>query len=211
MRNWRSFQAYLCLQMHCLVHLSGDSVLQTSWGDTSTLHPTLLYPYSHSLNFLNTEEFQFSQHGRVSDINLKPFSWCQFYIVYFSQIKIESCDNQACYHFTWKLCLISKYWTTKTINVSCHGFFVSYLYKFDTNHWSAVYKHKVGNDYKLKAGYDNETRLGWASLWVSFSFHVFITKFQGFLSAWLSWKNVQYGIWMKLFDLLSFCLNISPT
>ncbi|XP_057777893.1 outer envelope pore protein 37, chloroplastic-like [Salvia miltiorrhiza] len=43
---------------------------------------------------------------------------------------------------------------------------LSYLYKFDTNHWSAVYKHKVGNDYKLKAGYDAEVRHGWASLWV---------------------------------------------
>ncbi|KAH6768260.1 chloroplast outer envelope protein 37 [Perilla frutescens var. frutescens] len=43
---------------------------------------------------------------------------------------------------------------------------LSYLYKFDTNDWSAVYKHKVGNDYKLKAGYDAKERHGWASLWV---------------------------------------------
>ncbi|KAK6130589.1 hypothetical protein DH2020_035681 [Rehmannia glutinosa] len=43
---------------------------------------------------------------------------------------------------------------------------LSYLYNFDTNNWSAIYKHTVGNDYKLKAGYDAEVRLGWASLWL---------------------------------------------
>ncbi|KAM7488502.1 hypothetical protein LguiB_025986 [Lonicera macranthoides] len=43
---------------------------------------------------------------------------------------------------------------------------LSYLYNFDSNDWSAVYKHTVGKDYKLKAGYDSQVRLGWASLWV---------------------------------------------
>ncbi|XP_010524196.1 PREDICTED: outer envelope pore protein 37, chloroplastic-like [Tarenaya hassleriana] len=43
---------------------------------------------------------------------------------------------------------------------------LSYSYKFDSNVWSAVYKRKYGNDYKLKAGYDSEIRIGWASLWV---------------------------------------------
>ncbi|PKI74994.1 hypothetical protein CRG98_004766 [Punica granatum] len=43
---------------------------------------------------------------------------------------------------------------------------LSYWYNFDTNYWSAVYKHTYGKDYKLKAGYDSEVRLGWASLWV---------------------------------------------
>ncbi|XP_047976435.1 outer envelope pore protein 37, chloroplastic-like, partial [Salvia hispanica] len=43
---------------------------------------------------------------------------------------------------------------------------LSYLYKFDTDSWSAVYKHRVGNDYKLKAGYDTDVRHGWAALWV---------------------------------------------
>ncbi|KAF8045618.1 hypothetical protein N665_4612s0001 [Sinapis alba] len=32
--------------------------------------------------------------------------------------------------------------------------------------WSAVYKRTYGKDYKFKAGYDSEVRLGWASLWV---------------------------------------------
>ncbi|KAL8482726.1 hypothetical protein ACS0TY_025682 [Phlomoides rotata] len=43
---------------------------------------------------------------------------------------------------------------------------MSYLYHFDTNNWNAVYKHRVGKDYKFKAGYDSDVRLGWASLWV---------------------------------------------
>lgn len=43
----------------------------------------------------------------------------------------------------------------------------SYLYNFDTNYWSAVYKHTVGKEYKVKAGYDSEVQLGWASIWVS--------------------------------------------
>ncbi|KAI7737878.1 hypothetical protein M8C21_032142 [Ambrosia artemisiifolia] len=43
---------------------------------------------------------------------------------------------------------------------------LSYLYNFDTNYWSAVYKHTVGKEYKVKAGYDSEIRLGWASIWV---------------------------------------------
>ncbi|GAB4858954.1 Outer envelope pore protein 37, chloroplastic, variant 2 [Ancistrocladus abbreviatus] len=43
---------------------------------------------------------------------------------------------------------------------------LSYWYNFDSNYWSTVYKHTVGKDYKFKAGYDSEVRLGWASLWV---------------------------------------------
>ncbi|KAG6727284.1 hypothetical protein I3842_02G122400 [Carya illinoinensis] len=43
---------------------------------------------------------------------------------------------------------------------------LSYLYNFDSNFWSAVYKHTYGKDLKFKAGYDSEVRLGWASLWV---------------------------------------------
>ncbi|PSS35761.1 Outer envelope pore protein like [Actinidia chinensis var. chinensis] len=41
-----------------------------------------------------------------------------------------------------------------------------YWYNFDSNNWSTVYKHTVGQDYKFKAGYDSDVRLGWASLWV---------------------------------------------
>jgi len=43
---------------------------------------------------------------------------------------------------------------------------LSYWYNFDSNFWSAVYKHTYGKDFKFKAGYDSEVRLGWASLWV---------------------------------------------
>ncbi|KAJ4723904.1 Outer envelope pore protein 37, chloroplastic [Melia azedarach] len=43
---------------------------------------------------------------------------------------------------------------------------LSYWYNFDSNDWSAVYKHTYGKDFKFKAGYDSEVRLGWASLWV---------------------------------------------
>ncbi|XP_023529303.1 outer envelope pore protein 37, chloroplastic [Cucurbita pepo subsp. pepo] len=43
---------------------------------------------------------------------------------------------------------------------------LSYWYEFDSNDWSAVYKHTYGKDLKLKAGYDTKERLGWASLWV---------------------------------------------
>ncbi|KAM7280836.1 hypothetical protein ACFE04_007970 [Oxalis oulophora] len=47
---------------------------------------------------------------------------------------------------------------------------LSYWYNFDSNYWSAVYKHTYGKDYKFKAGYDSEVRLGWASLWVGDEF-----------------------------------------
>ncbi|KAI9126720.1 hypothetical protein K1719_002316 [Acacia pycnantha] len=43
---------------------------------------------------------------------------------------------------------------------------LSYWYNFDSNYWSAVYKRTYGKDFKFKAGYDSEVRLGWASLWV---------------------------------------------
>ncbi|KAF5733565.1 outer envelope pore protein 37 chloroplastic [Tripterygium wilfordii] len=43
---------------------------------------------------------------------------------------------------------------------------LSYWYNFDSDKWSAVYKHTYGKDFKFKAGYDSEVRLGWASLWV---------------------------------------------
>lgn len=42
----------------------------------------------------------------------------------------------------------------------------SYWYNFDSNYWSAVYKRTYAKDFKFKAGYDSEVRLGWASLWV---------------------------------------------
>ncbi|KAL0844860.1 hypothetical protein Bca101_018106 [Brassica carinata] len=42
---------------------------------------------------------------------------------------------------------------------------LSYWYNFDSNMWSAVYKRTYGKDYKFKAGYDSDVRLGWASLW----------------------------------------------
>ncbi|KAH0464581.1 hypothetical protein IEQ34_007367 [Dendrobium chrysotoxum] len=42
----------------------------------------------------------------------------------------------------------------------------SYWYHFDSSAWSAVYKHTIGKDLKIKAGYDSEVRVGWASLWV---------------------------------------------
>ncbi|WVZ74671.1 hypothetical protein U9M48_022830 [Paspalum notatum var. saurae] len=43
---------------------------------------------------------------------------------------------------------------------------LSYHYNFDTDDWNAVYKHTVGKNFKVKAGYDSEVRVGWASLWV---------------------------------------------
>lgn len=43
---------------------------------------------------------------------------------------------------------------------------LSYWYNFDSDYWSAVYKHTYGKDFKFKAGYDLEARVGWASLWV---------------------------------------------
>ncbi|XP_027330189.1 outer envelope pore protein 37, chloroplastic isoform X3 [Abrus precatorius] len=42
---------------------------------------------------------------------------------------------------------------------------LSYWYNCDSNYWSAVYKRTYGKDFKFKAGYDSEVRLGWASLW----------------------------------------------
>ena len=45
----------------------------------------------------------------------------------------------------------------------------SYHYSFDTDDWNAVYKHTVGKNFKVKAGYDSEVRVGWASLWVWYS------------------------------------------
>ncbi|OMO93553.1 hypothetical protein COLO4_16819 [Corchorus olitorius] len=43
---------------------------------------------------------------------------------------------------------------------------LSYWYNLDSNYWSAVYKHTYEKDFKFKAGYDSEVRLGWASLWI---------------------------------------------
>ncbi|KAK2641613.1 hypothetical protein Ddye_023376 [Dipteronia dyeriana] len=43
---------------------------------------------------------------------------------------------------------------------------LSYWYNLDSDNWSAVYKRTYGKDFKFKAGYDSEVRLGWASLWV---------------------------------------------
>jgi len=42
----------------------------------------------------------------------------------------------------------------------------SYRYNFATDDWNAVYKYTMGKNFKMKAGYDSEVRVGWASLWV---------------------------------------------
>lgn len=43
---------------------------------------------------------------------------------------------------------------------------LSYVYNFDSTSWSAVYKHIPSENFKLKAGYDSDARIGWASAWV---------------------------------------------
>lgn len=43
--------------------------------------------------------------------------------------------------------------------------------------WSAVYKRTYGKDYKFKAGYDSDVRLGWASLWVKPQTFTFFSLF----------------------------------
>ncbi|KAL3685054.1 hypothetical protein R1sor_003076 [Riccia sorocarpa] len=43
---------------------------------------------------------------------------------------------------------------------------LSYLYNFSSTDWSAVYKHKPNDTFKLKLGYDSNVRLLWGSTWV---------------------------------------------
>jgi len=43
---------------------------------------------------------------------------------------------------------------------------LSYFHNFETLSWSAVYKHKLNEDFKLKLGYDSDVRLYWSSIWV---------------------------------------------
>lgn len=43
---------------------------------------------------------------------------------------------------------------------------LSYLYNFDSAAWSAVYKHKPSENFKIKAGYDSDARIGWAAAWL---------------------------------------------
>ncbi|KAH7426682.1 hypothetical protein KP509_10G012500 [Ceratopteris richardii] len=43
---------------------------------------------------------------------------------------------------------------------------LSYSYNFDSTAWSTVYKYKPTGNFKLKAGYDSEARIGWASAWI---------------------------------------------
>lgn len=42
----------------------------------------------------------------------------------------------------------------------------SYRYNFYNDDWNAVYKHTMGKNFKVKAGYDSEVQVGWASFWV---------------------------------------------
>ncbi|KAL2653291.1 hypothetical protein R1flu_021419 [Riccia fluitans] len=43
---------------------------------------------------------------------------------------------------------------------------LSYLYNFSSTDWSAVYKHKPNEAFKLKLGYDSNVRLFWGSTWI---------------------------------------------
>lgn len=43
---------------------------------------------------------------------------------------------------------------------------LSYFHNFETATWSAVYKYKPVEDFKVKVGYDSDVRLGWSSFWI---------------------------------------------
>ncbi|XP_024366641.1 outer envelope pore protein 37, chloroplastic isoform X2 [Physcomitrium patens] len=43
---------------------------------------------------------------------------------------------------------------------------LSYFHNFETTTWSAVYKYKPTEDFKVKLGYDSDVRLCWSSFWV---------------------------------------------
>lgn len=90
----------------------------------------------------------------------------------------------------------------------------SYWYNCDSNYWSAVYKHTYGEDFKFKAGYDSEIRLGWASLWVCmclilqffFSITNFITAICEY-SCWFCISNCGHTLlticwlWVHIFQI----------
>lgn len=48
----------------------------------------------------------------------------------------------------------------------------SYFHNFETTTWSAVYKYKPVDDFKVKLGYDSDVRLCWSSFWVNFLVHL---------------------------------------
>lgn len=76
----------------------------------------------------------------------------------------------------------------KVLILHYDDFIHSYWYNFDSNYWSTVYKHTYGKDLKLKAGYDSEVRLGWASLWVS----VFMANYSFlFKNTWICYNIVK--------------------
>ncbi|KAG0628419.1 hypothetical protein M758_1G025300 [Ceratodon purpureus] len=43
---------------------------------------------------------------------------------------------------------------------------ISYFQNLETSTWTAVYKYKPVDDFKVKLGYDSEVRLCWASFWL---------------------------------------------
>lgn len=80
----------------------------------------------------------------------------------------------------------------------------SYWYNFDSNDWSAVYKHTYGKDYKFKAGYDSAVRLGWASIRVSSGIYLF----------WYFYKNCHYlSLYFSLVyhQMIVLTLNLETT
>jgi len=43
---------------------------------------------------------------------------------------------------------------------------LSYFHNFETTAWSAIYKYKPVDDFKVKLGYDSDVRLCWSSFWI---------------------------------------------
>ncbi|EFJ28695.1 hypothetical protein SELMODRAFT_145368 [Selaginella moellendorffii] len=43
---------------------------------------------------------------------------------------------------------------------------LSYMYNFNNEAWSAIFKHKATENFKIKMGYDSDVGVSWASAWV---------------------------------------------
>jgi hypothetical protein len=93
-------------------------------------------------------------------------------------------------------------------NLFFFPFDFSYLYHFDTNDWSAVYKHTARKDLKFKAGYDSSVDGGlkWACVWVCwFSLFSISLSLSLSLSLYLSHlfcneKSMVYFLYLNLLD-----------
>lgn len=146
MSKWHLFLAFPCLQMQCHLPSSVDSVLQTSWGDVSTLylHLTLMFVWyiiyydfpmhMHIISNISTFCLLTNKMYYISDVTV----WLETDIV---RLCFWSLDNEPLFSWIYHKggnCFYTTWFMQRRIDIIIHFFFI---WKYSSKFWSSSHDY----------------------------------------------------------------------